>query len=249
MALLTKRTIREHLSVKKPETGSAHFFRMSSHAASHTPRHSRRALLASAIATGVAAGLPARAAPRLAYPIGLLYARIGPNGFQRINTAEQDLWSAMSVRLGGLISRIEPIQRYSMLTNDPPSIDSENSNVLIARQLATEAGLDHVLLYSSHDGSRTYTNYKNWAAKAYAGIRSSLTMGDDAIAEAHILNTAGGPPIVSRALDAPARARLNPFDLGRDPEQQVMSRLAHNIEASIQADARIALAGQTSIAD
>lgn len=218
---------------------------MSSPAASHT----RRALLASALATGVISGVPARAAPRLAYPMGLLYARIGPEGFQRINTEEQELWSTMSIHLGGLISRIEPIQRYSMLTNDPPAISSENSSILIARQLAAEAGLDHILLYSSHDGSRSYTTYTNWAAKAYAGIRSSLSAHDDAIAEAHILKTAGGPPIVSRSLDAPPRARFNPFDLRRNPEQQVMSRLAQSIEASIQTDARIALAAQTSIGD
>lgn len=221
---------------------------MNSAAASHT----RRAILAGACAAGALAPYaapPAHAAPRLGYPLRILYARIGPNGFERIDTEEQALWSSMSVRLGGLIDRLEPIQRYSMLANDPPAMDSETGNILIARQIATDAHLDHILLYSSHDGSRAYRSYSNWLSRAYAGLRTNLGPHDDAIAEAHIISAAGGPPVVSLSVDAPPRTRLNPFDWRRNPEGQAMLWLATAVEDRIQSDARAVFAAQTSIAD
>ncbi len=222
---------------------------MTSDPASQTRRSVLSGAFAAATCATALGAAPAHAATRLGYPLGLLYARIGPDGFERIDSDEQALWSSMSLRLGALISRIEPIQRYSMLTNNPPSTDSETGSVLIARQLASDAGLDHVLLYSSHDGTRTYTTYSNWLAKAYAGLRTTLGPREDAIAEAHILSVHGGPPLISLSLDAPARSRLNPHALRPDPHQQAMTRLADAIEADIRADASDAFRAQASIAD
>lgn len=193
------------------------------------------------------AASPAHATTQLTYPLGLLYGRIGPEGFERIDTAEQALWSSMAVRLGGLISRIEPLQRFSMLTNDPPALQSENGNVLIARQIALEAGLDHVLLYSSYDGKRTQAAYSNWLSQGYAAVRSSVARHDNAIAEAHVLRVSGGAPILSLSLDAPPKSRFNPFDMHRNPERQVMQRLAEAVERDIQSDANAALRAQTSL--
>lgn len=216
---------------------------MNSDPASHT----RRIVLKGGLAACAAAAAPAHAAPRLGYPLGLLYGRIGPDGFERIDTAEQALWSSMAVRLGGLVSRIEPIQRFTMLTNDPPALQSENGNVLIARQIALEADLDHLLLYSSYDGRRSYEAYSNWLSQAYTAVRTRLSPNDKAIAEAHVLNVSGGPPIMSLSLDAPPKSRFNPFDLHRDPERQVMQRLAKAVERDIQSDAGVALHAETSI--
>lgn len=211
--------------------------------------HSRRALLAGGLAATALAARPAHAAARLTYPLGLLYGRIGPEGFERIDVEEQELWSGMGVRLAGLISRIEPVQQFSMLTNSPPPLDNDAGNILMARQIASELGLDHILLYASRDGRRHYPAYNNWPSRAFNSIRSRLSQRDEAIAEAHIIETAGGLPLISLSLDAPPRHPLNPFDLHRDPEEQALKRLARAIEASIQEDARAAFVAQRSIAD
>lgn len=209
----------------------------------------RRTLLASALAAGALSAGPAHAAPRLQYPLSLLYGRIGPTGFERIDTAEQNVWSAMAVRLTGLVERIEPIQQYSMLTNNPPMLDNDNGNVLIARQLASDAGLGHILLYASRYGAPAYPSSNNWFSRAFNGLRTRLTRSDDAVAEAHILPTDGGRPIVSISIDSPARSPLNPLDLLRDPEAEAVVHLATALESRIADDARAAYAAQRSIAD
>ena len=155
----------------------------------------------------------------------------------------------MSIRLGGLAPHVQPIQHFSMLTNNPPAIDGGASNVLIARQIARDAGLGHVLLYSSHDGRQSFTSYSNWLSQAYAHVRTAVSPRSDAIAEAHILGVAAGPPLISMSVDAPPRKWLNPLDYRRNPEQQVMHRLASAMEQAIQTDARSAFAAQASMAD
>lgn len=212
-------------------------------------RQTRRTLLAGGLAATAVAAAPAHAAPRLAYPLSILYGRIGPAGFERIDAEEQALWSAMGVRLAGLVSRLEPVQLYSMLTSNPPQLDNEAGNILFARQIASDLHLDHILLYASSDGRREYPAYNNWVSQAFNGARSRLSRGDQAIAEAHVLETAGGLPLLSLALDAPPRHPLNPFDLHRNPEEQAVHRLVRSLEARIQEDARAAFDVGRSIAD
>ncbi len=212
-------------------------------------RQTRRTLLAGGLAATALAATPAHAAPRLAYPLRILYGRIGPEGFERIDAEEQALWSAMGVRLGGLIGRLEPVQLYTMLTSNPPRLDNDAGNILFARQMASDLRLDHILLYASSDGRREYPAYDNWASKAFNGARSRLSRGDQAIAEAHVLETAGGLPLLSLSLDAPPRHPLNPFAFHRDPEEQAVNRLVRSLEARIQEDAHAAFDATRSIAD
>lgn len=214
------------------------------------PETTRRTAVFGALASVAAlTGAPAQATPQLRYPLSLLYGRIGPEGFVRIDSAEQELWSGMAVRLAGLISRLEPVQQYSMLTNNPPPLTSENGNVLVARQIAANQGLDHIMLYASRHGRREHAAYGNWFSRAFNGVTSRLSTSDDAVAEAHIIATAGGPPILSWSMDAPGRSPLNPLQFRRRPEAEAVARLAASVETRLQADARAAFAAQRSIAD
>ena len=211
------------------------------------PRLSRRGLLAALC--GASLSPAAFAAPAVDFPLRLGYARIGPRGFVPIRSKEQEAWTRLQTRIGGLVDTIEPVQLSNMLGTKAPDVDGGASCALVARKLAADAGLSHVILYATQDGRKVYKHYDNWFSKAFASLRSEYLKYDRAAGEAHLLNVAGGPTIASVSADAPPRDPLDLFDNHRNPEAETLAALTLGIERRLQSLARPGYEVQRSIAD
>lgn len=194
--------------------------------------------------TALARGATTPAALR--FPLRTAYARIGPDGFVSLRLKEQNAWSALQTRLGGLMARIEPLQPTDMLGSEAPKLDGGASCAMAARAMAETWGLDTVIVYATQDGQASSNG--GWIKQCFAAIRG---LGGDARAsgEAHLLDVAGGPPLCSATADASPRSWLNPFDNHRNPEAETLSALTAGLERRIQTLAGPAFAAQQSIAD
>lgn len=188
---------------------------------------------------------PATPAGDLRFPLRVGYARIGPDGFLHLGSEDQTLWSAMDVRLGGLIGRLVPLQPSSMLGASAPQMDGGASCALAARQMAADAGLDHALLYAVDEGARTEGG---WIAQCFAAIRAAGGAGRIA-GEAHLLDIAGGAPVESVFADARRRSLLGALAGKPKGATRTLDELALGMELRLQQAAADALAKQHSIAD
>jgi hypothetical protein len=211
------------------------------------PRFSRRGLLAAL--SGASLVPAAFAAPAIIFPLRLGYARIGPKGFVPLRSKEQQAWTELQIRVGGLIDTIEPIQLSSMLGTKAPEVDGGASCALIARKLAVEAGYSHVILYATQDGRKIDEHDDSWFSKAFASFRSEYLKYGRATGEAHLLETSGGPAIASVSADAAPRNPLDPFDNHRNPEAETLAALTLALERRFQSLARAGYEAQRSIAD
>ncbi|MEQ1609659.1 MAG: hypothetical protein ABL956_11925 [Hyphomonadaceae bacterium] len=182
------------------------------------------------------------------WPLKLAYARVSPNGLVHIRGDEQTAWTSMLLRLGGLIDALQPIQPDDMMSA-APKIAGPASCALAARQIASNAGLSHVILYATNDGQRIYASDGGWFSDMFAGLQSDLDKDDWATGEAHLLDVAGGMPIATVMVDAKPRDPLNLFDGGRNPEREALAKLTTAMERRLQDMARAALDAQRSIAD
>lgn len=212
----------------------------------------RRALLALAgvgLAAPAAFAAPAPAVSRLRFPLRLAYARMNPEGFIAIRSDEQEAWSTLQTRLGGLIDAIEPIQPGSLLGATAPEVDGGASCALAGRKLAADMGFDYVILYATQDGRKTYASGGGWLRKTFASLRSEYGGYDRASGEAHLLAVAGGAPVLSASADAAPRSAFNLFDNNRNPERETLAQLTQAVERRLQAMARADYAAQRSIAD
>jgi hypothetical protein len=190
------------------------------------------------------------AAPRLRFPLRLAYARLTPAGFIHIRSAEQEAWSAMQLRLGGLIDTIEPIQPDAMLGAKAPELDGGASCALVGRKLAADLGSDYVILYATQDGRKVHEpGGGGWLRKTFASLRAEYGKYDRATGEAHLLDVAGGAPLISATADAEPRSSLNLFDNNRRPERETLVSLTEAVERRLQSLARADYAAQRSIAD
>jgi hypothetical protein len=196
---------------------------------------------------GVALAPPVLAAPAPIFPLRLGYARIGPDGFVHLRLDEQRHWNELQTRSGGLIETMEPIQPADMLTASGSGAHAETSPDT-ALQRAAGRGLSHVVLYATHDG-RPIARSANFVSRAFAGLRAELGKYDRAAGEAHVLDVAGGPALVSVSADTPARNPLNLFDNNRNPEREVLAALIADLDRRLQSLARPAYEAQASIAD
>ncbi len=154
----------------------------------------------------------------------------------------------MQVRLGGLIDALQPIQPGDMMST-APKIEGAASCALAARQIASNAGFSHVILYATNDGQRTYPSDGGWFFEMFAGLQSDLDKDNWATGEAHLLDVAGGMPLATVMADAKPRDPLNLFDGGRNPEREALARLTTAMERRLQDMARAALDAQRSVAD
>lgn len=189
----------------------------------------RRAALALAGALVVAP--TAFAAGPVSFPLRLAYARISRRGFIHIASKEQTVWRALQTRTGALIEELLPLQPADMLGVRAPELDGGASCALVARRMAMDAGFDFVVLYATHDGK----DGRGW-----------LNLGGDGRAEgeAHVLDVAGGAPVISVMADARPRGLF-----GGHPERETLVALTQGIERRLQAMAAKVFAEQQSIAD
>lgn len=191
----------------------------------------------------------ALAAPAVSFPLRIAYARVAPTGFVHVRSGEQQPWTRMATRLGGLIDSLAPLQPADMLGGGLPKVEGAASCALIARQMAANAGYDHVILYATHDGQHPPQRYDNWFSETFANLTSNLQKDGRATGEAHLLSMAGGPPLMSAHADAQPRDPLNLFDGVRNPEREVLEALTQAFERRLQDLARRALESERSIAD
>jgi hypothetical protein len=205
----------------------------------------RRSLVAGL--AGLAIAPAAHAAP-ITFPLRVAYARIGRTGFAKLSSADQIVWTALQTRLGALIEEIEPIQPGDMLGAKTPELDGGASCAMVARQIATNAGFSHVILYATHDGKRPQKSYHNWMTRSFAAIRTEYFEYDNATGEAHLLEASGGPAIASVMADARKRAPLEVLG-GRKPEREALLRITDGLERKLQSMARSQFEAQRSIAD
>ncbi len=96
------------------------------------------------------------------WPLRLAYARISPSGFVTIRGDEQSAWAAMQTRLGGLIGAIQPIQPSDMMGVSLPKIEGAASCAMVARQMASAAGFNHVILYFINSCHGKVNLINNW---------------------------------------------------------------------------------------
>jgi hypothetical protein len=210
-------------------------------------RLTRRGIVAALLGAGVSPA--ALAAPAVAFPLRLGYARVGPQGFVRLRSAEQEAWMQLQTRMGGLVDTMEPIQPSDMLGAKAPELDGGASCALVARQIGAVAGYSHVILYATQDGRKNYDHDGGWISKAFANLRSDYLKYSRASGEAHLLDISGGPAIASVSADVAPRKLLDPFDNHRNPERETLAALTASLERRIQSLARAGFDAQRSIAD
>lgn len=211
------------------------------------PRLTRRGALA---ALGAAVIAPrALAAPAMSYPMRIAYARVSPQGFTHIRSDEQQYWTRMAMRLGGLIDVVAPMQPSDMLGGGLPQVSEGASCAMAARRMAANAGYGHVILYATHDGQRVQQTYDNWFSETFVRMTENLSKDGRATGEAHLLDVAGGMPLASAHADAAPRDLFNVFDGGRNPERETLTGLVSAMEQQLQSMARMAYESQRSIAD
>lgn len=198
---------------------------------------------------GLALSSRAFAAPGLRFPMRIACMRVGPAGFLQIRHDEQQYWSQMRTRLGGLIDRLSPIQPTDMLGSNLMQVEGGPNCAMVARQMASRWGFGHVILYATHDGQNVYTSDGAWWNDLFATMADALDKDGRAIGEAHLLDVEGGPPIASASADAAPRDPLNLFDGGRNPERETLDKLVQGLEQELQGLARSAYDSQRSIAD
>lgn len=210
----------------------------------------RGALRLAALGLGGLALAPrAFAAPGLRFPMRIACMRVGPSGFLQIRHDEQQYWSQMRTRLGGLIDRLSPIQPTDMLGSNLTQVEGGPSCAMVARQMASRWGFGHVILYATHDGQNVYASDGAWWNDLFATMADTFDKDGRAIGEAHLLDVEGGPSIASASADAPPRDPLNLFDGGRNPERETLGKLVQGLEQELQGLARAAYDSQRSIAD
>ena len=212
---------------------------------------SRRTALKLGLGGLAAAALtqPALAVPGISYPMRIAYARLSPAGFVQIRSDEQDAWTRMATRLGGLISTLTPLQPSGMLGGGLPKIESGANCSLMARQMAQDAGCNQVILYATLDGQPPPGAYDNWFSQTFNDLLSDIAKDGRATGEAQLLLTSGGMPLASATADAAPRDLLNLFDGGRNPEHEVLGKLVDAMERQLQDMARSAYEGSHSIGD
>lgn len=210
-------------------------------------RLTRRGIVAALVGAGVSP--EALAAPAIAFPLRLGYARVGPQGFVQLRSAEQAAWGQLQTRTGGLIDSIEPIQPSDMLGAKAPELDGGASCALVARRIGAAAGYSHVILYATQDGRKSYDHDGGWISKAFADLRSEYLKYGRAGGEAHLLDISGGPAIASVSADIAPRNPLDPFDNHRNPERETLAALTASLERRLQSLARAGYQAQRSIAD
>ena len=199
--------------------------------------------------SGLALTPTAIAQTPIQWPLRLAYARISPTGFVQIRSDEQSAWQAMQMRLGGLIDAIQPIQPSDMIGGNAPDVRGGANCAAAARQMASRAGFNYVILYATQDGQRRYESDGAWFSDLFASLQADLDKDDRANGEAHLLDVSGGMPLATVTADAKPRDPLNLFDGGRNPERETLAGLTHGIERRLQDMARVAYDAQRSIAD
>lgn len=210
----------------------------------------RAALRLGAIGLGGLALAPAALGQGVSrWPLRLAYARVSPGGFIRIRGDEQTAWSNLQTRLGGLIETIQPMQPSDMMGMRAPQVEGAANCAMVARQMASAAGFSHVILYATHDGQHTYKSDGGWFSDIFTGLQSDLDKDGRASGEAHLLDIAGGMPLVSVTADAKPRDPLNLFDGHRNPERETLASLTQSMERRLQDMARAAYENSRSIAD
>ncbi len=210
----------------------------------------RSALRLGALGLGGLVLAPAAlAGPVMRWPLRLAYLRVSPNGFVRIRSDEQQAWTHLQTRLGGLIEAIQPIQPDDMMGARAPQVEGGASCAMVARQMAAAAGFEQVVLYATNDGQRTYKSDGGWFSDMFASLEADLDKDDRAMGEAHLLDVMGGPALVTVSADAKPRDPLNLFDGGRNPERETLKGLTQEMERRLQDLARSAYENQRSIGD
>jgi len=210
----------------------------------------RRSALKLGLGGLAAAGLaqPTFAAP-IVYPLRIAYARLSPSGFVQMRSDEQEAWTRMATRLGGLISALSPLQPAGMLGGGLPKIEGNSNCVLVARQMAQDAGYNQLILYATLDGQPARGSYDNWFSQTFNDLLAEIAKDGRATGEAQLLLTGGGMPLASATADAAPRDLLNLFDGGRNPEREVLGQLVGAMERQLQDMARSAYEGSRSIGD
>lgn len=210
----------------------------------------RSALRLGALGLGSLVLAPAAlAAPYMRWPLRLAYVRVCPNGFVHIRSDEQQAWTQLQTRLGGLIETIQPMQPDDMFGGKSPQVEGGPSCAMVARQMASAAGFDQVILYATNDGQRTYKSDGSWFSDLFATLQADLDKDGRAMGEAHLLDVGGGPALISVNADAKPRDPFNLFDGGRNPERETLTSLTQGIERRLQDLARAAYEGERSIGD
>lgn len=210
----------------------------------------RTALRLGATALGGLVLAPAALAQnRISWPLRLAYARVSQTGFVQIRGDEQSAWTAMQMRLGGLIDAIQPIQPSDMIGTAAPQVEGGPNCAMVARQMAGAAGFSHVIVYATNDGQKTYKSDGGWFSDMFANLQSDFDKDNRASGEAHLLDVEGGMPLATVNADAKPRDPLNLFDGGRNPERETLASLTRGMELRLQDMARAAYEAQRSIAD
>jgi hypothetical protein len=202
---------------------------------------SRRAVL-TATALALVAAPRAFAASPVRLPLRVLYARVEDGGFARLTHKETLAWSQFSLRLGGLVSRLEPMPAMSRLLPGPSPADTGAACVLMARKAAADLGLDGAILYAT-DPLKPRKPHKS----VLHNLRPSTWFDHQAYGEAHVLGLDSGAPLISVASDGP-KPSLSPFDRGKS-EDAALDRLLAALEDRLRTLRAEAYPYEQSIAD
>lgn len=201
-------------------------------------------------ALGLGALAPAAfAGPLMRWPMRLAYMRVSPTGFVHIRGDEQQAWTQLQTRLGGLIETIQPIQPDDMLGQRAPQVEDGASCAMVARQMASAQGFESVILYATNDGQKSYKSDGSWFSDLFASLAADLDKDNRAMGEAHLLDVGGGPALITVSADAKPRDPLNLWDGSRNPERETLNGLTQGIERRLQDMARVAYESQRSIGD
>lgn len=218
------------------------------------------------------------APPVLRLPAAMLYMKLDLNGMTMPPAHDRLLWQQMSMNLGGIITRIEPMPK-NRLMGHMDDIDGAGAAILNARTLAKQAGYDFIIVYgvlpeaSEEEITEAGKPRRIKDRSIIAGVRRRLTFWEhhndianyepptndqihkqlsrtsSLVGEAHLLDVRGGPPLASAWAEAEKLSLVQKYTSKDKRELMIIEELVLGIQREIYQLSYQNLGKQKSLAD
>ena len=221
---------------------------------------------------------PAFAAPSpeiLKLPTSIAYMRFDQNGVVRMKPDDRGTWELMARHLGGLVERMEPFEYSAILPMPAPITDGGASAALHARNMASQAGYDYILIFAIMPPEKEETELTPKSAEiederqrrlgprarafqrvkwVFSGVSKPPSFivpekTGDVVGEAHLIAAQTGAVIASSWSSIPENKSRGIFREKYDAEDHVLQALSADMERRIQDLARLNYHNGRSLAD
>ncbi len=198
----------------------------------------------------------ALAPPMLRLPASFLYVRVDKFGEAGIGQVDHQAWRMFASRLGGLVTRIEPIAPTKLLMSHAPEFDGGGAAVLSARTIGAQAGYDYIIIYGHTNASEIQPEKSVVDAEPNAYARQTRSKSGvkwimskfskdkpkptkTIFGEAHLFDVrGGGSPLASSWVEADNRPSWGILREKTQARKDIVTELALDMEQQVQLLAR-----------